>query len=127
MGRRGHPTDKGGDRVSLAQLELGSVARAAEIETLDERFRDFVNARPDVVKLLAKMARELVELGEGHFGIKMLFEVARHRHLVKRSVGSREPWLLNNSYASRMARLLEATYPDLKGVFTKRALAEERV
>lgn len=111
---------------SAAHADLGYVEHAAG-ESLDMRFAAFVRARPDVVRLLVSMARELRDAGETRIGMKMLIEVARYKHLVRRSAGHREPWLLNNSYSSRLARLIEDNYRDLKGLFETRALAGERV
>lgn len=94
--------------------------------TLDERFAAFVRQRPDIVRLPVGLARELKEAGEKRIGMKMLFEVARWTHLIRRGAGKREAWLLNNSFSSRMARLIENNYRDLAGMFETRALSEER-
>ncbi len=110
--------------MSAAQVEIADYSHPPRAKTLDERFSYFCAERPDVIKLLVTMARELRDAGENRIGMKMLFEVARFRHLVRRSTGKREPWLLNNSYTSRMARLIEDNYPDLKGLFEMRSLAQ---
>lgn len=89
--------------------------------TLDDKFDAFVKANPWVVTRLAFMALELVENGRSRIGMKMLFEVLRWE-LLTSTHDDHSDFKLNNSYASRMARLLMERYPKLDGHFETRAL-----
>jgi hypothetical protein len=109
--------------ASVAQLEIGFVPVAVG-ESLDMRFARWMRENPKVFADLVEIARELVAHGETRISIDMVFHVARYRHITTKKPGER--WTLNNSFTSRAARVIEATYADLAGVFETRPLAAER-
>lgn len=78
--------------------------------SLSERFVDFMAANPWVLDRLELLADEAVAQGAHRIGVKWLVEVMRWQHLVDTHG---EPWRLNNSYTSRLARALIARRPDL--------------
>jgi hypothetical protein len=88
--------------------------------SLDERFRLWVFANPQVVELFLRFAREAKLAGNKKFGIKAIAERCRWEHLVVRKEGA--PWAINNSYMSRLARLLVQRDPSLEGMFEFRRL-----
>ncbi len=110
--------------MGSAQLDIGDYRPASEVDTLDKRFARWVKENPRVFSDLVDIARDLKAAGETRLSAKMIFEVARFRFLVRRKPG--EKWALNNSYSSRVARLIEDNYADLRGMFERRALADER-
>ena len=87
--------------------------------TIQEAFENFHSLNPWVADELRRMALDLVRAGHQRIGLKMLFEVLRWRYMR----GTTDPgseFKLNNNYASRYARLLEATTPELEGRFQMR-------
>ena len=98
-----------GDGVQLALLD----------DPLDVRFAQFHHANPHVYASLVRMARQWRAAGRGPCSIKMLFEVLRWEYGI---ATSGEPFLLNNSFTSRYARLIEANERDLVGIFHTRTL-----
>jgi hypothetical protein len=92
--------------------------------TLDERFRLWIFANESVVELFLRFAREARAAGKGHFGIGAITERVRWEVFIARKTG--EPFKINNSYRSRLARLLVDRDPSLDGLFEFRKLAKER-
>ena len=88
--------------------------------TLDERFAVWHALNPHVADRLRVMALELVAHGRDRIGMKMLVEVLRWQQWID-TIGA--PYVINNSYVSRLARLLMDTTPELRDVFETRALA----
>jgi hypothetical protein len=87
--------------------------------TIDARFEAFVRDNPEVYSTIVSLARQAKEAGKKRVGIKALFERARW-DLWMRTHG--DEYRLNNSYSSRMARLIERNEPDLRGLFELRTL-----
>ncbi len=87
--------------------------------SIDERFRLFHAANPQVYAALRDMALALVAQGHQHFGIKMLWETLRCGYM--RTTGE-DGYLLNNVLTSRYARELMECEPALAGVFETREL-----
>lgn len=102
------------------QLHLPGLVQPDHLPTatITERFHAFHDANPQVLGALEDLALDLVRRGRRRIGIGMLFEVVRWSAL--RTDG--EPYLLNNSYRSRYARLLADSHPDLADVFELREL-----
>jgi hypothetical protein len=96
-----------------AQLAL----LADDIET---RFVEFHHDNPHVYRALVTMARQWRQRGHDRCSIKMLFEVLRWQAGIATDTG--EPFVLNNDFTSRYARLIAASEPDLAGLFNFRQL-----
>lgn len=108
---------------SLAQTDLGWDIPARS-GSLDLRFSRWLGEHPKALRDFAEIADELVEAGERHLSSKFLIEIARYRQIIRRDTGSR--YALNNSFSSRLARALEATYPRFRGMFETRELISGR-
>lgn len=94
--------------------------------TLDERFAAFHRDHPAVYHELVALARRARAAGHRRYSVKALMELVRWHRTVERADGAPtapgEPFKINNSYASRYARLIEARERDLAGFFEKRTL-----
>lgn len=89
------------------------------VKTLDDRFREFHEENPQVYERLVGMTYDLAGKGRKKIGMKMLFEVIRWRTLLETT----DPiYKLNNSYASRYARMIVDDYPEFTGLFEYRNL-----
>lgn len=94
-----------------------------EDRTLDERFWDWVRAAPEVVAEFTDIAMDLYRLGYRKCGAKMVAEQVRWRRMLRS--GPATPvadYKLNNSFVSRLARLVMARHPQLAGFFELREL-----
>ena len=90
---------------------------------IEQEFRKFHKANPAVFSILVSRTRVLIAKGHKRVAIGMLFETMRWDHMLK-TTG--EPFKLNNNYRAFYSRLIEQTYPELVGVFTKRgSVADE--
>ena len=85
---------------------------------IEERFREFHEAHPDVYEALAGLARRAVADGRKRIGIKMLWEVVRWQHMCM--TDSDGEFKLNNIFHAHYARLLMKQEPDLAGLFELR-------
>jgi len=85
--------------------------------TLDGRFDDWAAENPEIVELFLRYAREARASGR-HYGIKAIAERVRWHVTVEK----REDYKINNSYMSRLSRLLVRVDPDLVGLFEFRKL-----
>jgi len=74
--------------------------------SIDERFRQFHEANPQVYRALREMALAQAAAGVRRISPKLLFEQLRARG-VATATGD-DPYRLNNIYTSRYARLLAA-------------------
>jgi hypothetical protein len=88
-------------------------------DPLDVRFAEFHDANPHVYDALVRMARRWRATGRNRCSIAMLTEVLRWEIGI---TTTGDPFILNNSYRSRYARLIEASEPDLAGIFETRSL-----
>ncbi len=102
----------------MGQLSL-SFRSSREDLTLDERFREFHQAHPDVYRLFARFANEIRATGRERYGAKSLIERIRW-HIDTSSRG--EPFKLDNSLTSRYVRLLISDDPSFNGFFEQRTL-----
>jgi hypothetical protein len=91
-------------------------------DPIEERFIEFHHANPHVYRALVDMARKWKQSGNTTCSMKMLFEVLRWQAGI--STQSADPFLLNNTYTSRYARLIAANERDLAGLFNMRQLKE---
>lgn len=113
--------------ASAAQLAIGWNV-PPHGESLDMRFRRFTHEHPDTVRALVWLARDKVadDVRNGrapHVGSKALLERLRWRGFplgaptyVHTAVSC------DNSFSSRVARLLAADYEDIASVFELREL-----
>ena len=108
-------------KTALAfQPDLFGKAPKRRPASLDERFRLWTSANEPVIELFLKFAREAKSAGNRKFGIKAIAERCRWEHLVVKKEGAE--WAFNNSYMSRLARLLVQRDPSLDGLFEFRKL-----
>lgn len=101
---------------------LFDLPTADQPPSLDERFAKFHADNPAVYAELHRLCVELLRQGHTRLSIAMLWEHLRLRTLLG-EFGA--PYRLNNSYRSRMARLLMESDPRLAGVFETRQLTDE--
>jgi hypothetical protein len=85
-----------------------------------ENFKAFHKKNPYVYTKLREMAIDWKNAGHTKVGIKMLFEVLRWQHGLKRL--DTEEFALNNNYAPHYARLLIAENSELEGLFELRTI-----
>lgn len=95
-------------------------------DPLEVAFQQWVRANPDVIEAIRQLALGWRRAGHDRCGISMLAEVARWQHGIRQQ-DEGDGLAINNSYRSRLARLLMATTPELPAdFFSCRALANER-
>lgn len=104
---------------AFTDLTLWSVP---EPVTLQGRFEAWLRSDDGLAVYLNVRDRAFALLRRGvrHYGIAALVEAARYDHMLR--VGDSEPWKINNSYRSRLARQLMDDYPELEGFFELRRL-----
>lgn len=105
--------------MTTQQLLFGPLPADEAERTLEERFRAFHEANPQVYAELVRLARDLVAKGHSRFGIGLLFEVLRWQRML---ATTGDDFKLNNNWRSRYARLIDRNEPDLAGVFETREL-----
>lgn len=86
---------------------------------LQVKFEDFHEKNPQVYKRLVQMAYEAKSRGHKRIGIQMLFEVLRWEALMRTT---HTDYKMNNSYASRYARMIMDKEWNLKEIFEVREL-----
>lgn len=91
-------------------------------DPLDERFNEWHHSNPFVYQRLVEMARQWKAAGHTACSIKMLIEHLRWTEGLR--TGG-DTFLINNSFASRYARLIQANEPDLTGLFATRTLRSD--
>jgi hypothetical protein len=86
------------------------------ISKLERAFWVFHEENPRVYRLFVRLARQWRDVhGDGHLGIKMLFERARWEYLME--THDLLGFKLNNNYTAFYARIIMENEPDLAGVF----------
>lgn len=95
----------------------------AEPKTIAARFERWITDNPQVLHDFVEAARALKAAGRERAGAKMICEVLRYNTEIKGDDGG---YKLNNVYISHLVRLAEDLYPELDGLFEKRALATEK-
>ncbi len=88
--------------------------------TIEQDFREFHAAHPEVYVRLVAMCHEAKLAGVHRIGIGMLWEVLRWERTIKRNG---EDFKLNNNYRSYYARLIMTHNPSLSGIFETRMLS----
>ena len=93
--------------------------------TLDERFAAFIDANPWVVGEFLRRTWVYKNAGK-RVSAKMLIEVMRSEWLLTTNDDG-SGFAIDNSFGSRLARLLVQTDPRLEGTFEMRVLRTEKV
>jgi hypothetical protein len=104
---------------SLFDRPVARPARPARRSSIDERFVVFHRTNPAVYDELVRLAREARALGFEQYSVKTLIEVVRWQSALE-TAG--DPFKINNSYASRYARLIKSREADLADFFFTREL-----
>jgi hypothetical protein len=92
-------------------------------DPLELAFQEWIVKNAHVLEHLRRLAIEWHRAGHDRCAIAMLVEVARWRDGL-RSQG--DPWAINNSFRSRLARVILATTPELpRKFFAMRSLRTE--
>ncbi len=89
-------------------------------KTLDEKFFQYHNDNPHVLKLFLNYARQVKDVGFQHYGFHTIMHRVRW-HLNVETKDS-EGYKMNNNYSSRYARLLVKENPEFEGFFRNRKL-----
>jgi hypothetical protein len=89
-------------------------------DEIDEKFRTFHEANPQVYDELVRLAREALSYRRRRIGIRMCWEVMRWNLTVVRRYD--DDFHLNDHFHSRYARLIMDQETDLRGVFETRTL-----
>ena len=100
------------------------IPRKAGKLTLDERFEAWAQDNAHIVDCFLRFAREARDSGRRHFGIGVIAERVRWYTSVE---SKQDDYRINNSYRSRLARLLVERDPSLAGMFEFRKLTSKRV
>lgn len=88
--------------------------------SVDERFKLFHAANPQVYALFRRLTLEAVAAGRTRVGQRLIWERLRWEYTL--AVDSEDDRKLNNDFTSRYARLLVENEPALAGVFEMREL-----
>lgn len=87
------------------------------VVSLETRFADFHAANPAIYSTLVEMTRRWKQAGHKTASIAMFFEILRwERGMTTATLDFK----LSNSYRAPYSRLIEAEYPELRGMFTLR-------
>lgn len=84
------------------------------INDLDEKTREYLRDNPHVWTLMVQMTKILLERNES-FGMKMLVEVARWKHIID-AKDRNSSFKLSNSYTSYIVRLLIKFFPPVQAL-----------
>tara|TARA_R110002020_G_scaffold145908_4_gene320212 strand:- start:7636 stop:7962 length:327 start_codon:yes stop_codon:yes gene_type:complete len=85
-----------------------------------QTFEEYHRTHPQVYRGLRDLALEVRRAGRQRIGMKLLIERLRWDHML---TGCEEDeWKVNNNHASRYARLLMESEPELAGLFELREL-----
>jgi len=91
--------------------------------SIEERFREFHAAHPEVYTELVKLARQAKAAGRTRIGMKLLFEVVRWNSVVNPDRDG--DFKINNIFSSRYVRMIKRHEPDLAEMFATRELRSE--
>jgi hypothetical protein len=89
--------------------------------TIEERFRAFHAANPQVYQYIIKLTKAQYMRGKERFGLKALWEQIRW-HIALGEIRIRGDYMLNNDFTSRYVRMLVAEHPAYRGLFETRML-----
>lgn len=90
--------------------------------TIQESFERWIADNPKAEEQFVALARKARAAGFDHYGIKAMVEVVRFHFSIERRAGR---FAIDNRHTSRLARYLDAKYPDLTGFFEFRRLTAE--
>ena len=76
-----------------------------EDQSIQERFKRFDQAHPEIYDEFRIIAHDLLRRGRGHYGSKAILEVIRYQRMLS-GKSETEPFKINNTYSSRYARKL---------------------
>lgn len=96
-----------------------AVASPQHDTDLDARFAEWIAANPQVLDAFCERALEAKRAGRTRIGAKRLVEVMRWD---TRLTTNGDPFKLNNSFTSRLARAAKARHHELDGFFEEREL-----
>jgi hypothetical protein len=91
--------------------------------TLDEQFQKWAKENPAVIDCFLRFAREARDAGRRRFGIQMIAERVRWYTAVE---SKKDDFKVNNSFLSRLARLLVDRDLSLCGLFEFRELKSRK-
>jgi len=86
----------------------------------DARFAAWARQNPHIVDAFEAFALELVRAGRRRIGAKLILERLRWETLT-RTVDARD-FKINNDHGARLARLVAQRHPELRDVFSFRAM-----
>jgi len=89
---------------------------------IKQRFRDFLEAHPEVYDQLVDLARRAKAAGHKHYSARGLWEYLRFNSILCRG---EDHFKLNDHYIAHFARLIMQREPDLAGFFETRQLRTE--
>lgn len=101
-------------QLSLTQIALGGN------RSIDARFRQWIADNPHVYDEVVAIARRLKAAGHDRIGMKFCLEVLRYQRMLRTT--DPESYKINNSYGSRLARMVMEREPDLAEMFETRSL-----
>jgi hypothetical protein len=87
---------------------------------LEQKFKEFDEANPDVWLLLIKFADEVAKTGRTKYSVKAIFE--RIRWHTEIETKSDTPFKLSNNHTAYYARKYMNTFPYRKGFFRLKKL-----
>lgn len=103
------------------QSELLFDAGIRRRPTLQERFDAWAAENADLIETFLRFAHEARAAGFARYGVKAIAERVRWEVVIVK----REEYAVNNSFMSRLARLLIERDPSLEGMFEFRKLKGE--
>jgi hypothetical protein len=94
------------------------------MRNIEQAFWKFDKDNPQVYRMVVRLARTAKAAGHSHYSIDAIFHLLRWHHNVKHK--RPEPFVLNDWYTSRYARLVMSREPDLADFFSIRKLRSQR-
>ena len=88
-------------------------------ETLDDKFKRWIEANPHVLRVFIRFALEMKRRGRERIGRQLIVERMRWEWMGKTE---EDDFKMNNSYTSRLSRLAVKECPELEGLFEFREL-----
>lgn len=93
-------------------------------DRIQEKFEKFHQDNPQILFLILRNIEAVKRAGLQHYSINGIFERIRWHVSVELRGVDCEPYKLNNNYRSRYVRLIEEKFPELRGFFETRTLAD---
>lgn len=93
-------------------------------DEIDGDCHAFLDANPEVWRLLVKYTHELIARGWKNYGIAAVVERIRWHHAIS---SPETDFKINNNYRAPLARMFHAAYPEHDGFFrTRERISEKR-